>query len=151
MKHSVEQLRAEFDTAFAETPAPGVTTVDVLAIQAGGARCALIRAELAALRTDLRVLALPSPAPALLGITGVRGAIIPVWDLGRLRHGAPVRALRWCAIAAGDAAAFAFDRLDAHLSVPAPLGAEVHHAGAIYPVLDLAGILAGTKAGPPGH
>jgi purine-binding chemotaxis protein CheW len=136
------ELRAAFDAGFAEPAARPVPQVDVLAIHAGGAPYAIARSELAALRVDLVVVDLPSPAPALIGVAAVRGELVAVWDLGRLTHGEPVRARRWCAIARGGRSAVAFDRLDAHLRVPLPLGASLVFDHQAYPVLDLAGVLA---------
>jgi purine-binding chemotaxis protein CheW len=139
----VDELRAAFDGAFAEPIAAPVACVDVLAIRVGGVPHAIARAELSALRTDLRVVALPSPAPALLGVATFRTALVPVWDLGLIVHGAPVWPVRWCAILRDESAAFAFDRLDGHLRVAAPLAGIVEHADEIYAVLDVAGALAG--------
>lgn len=141
------ELRAEFDRGFAELQAPPVPHVDVIVLRAGGAPYAIARGELAAVRVDLAIVDLPSPARALIGVAAVRGELVPVWDLGRLAHGEPVRGRRWCAIARGGHAAVAFDRFDGHLRVPAPLGAAIDFDRQLYPVLDLAGVLAGAQAG----
>lgn len=139
------ELRAEFDAGFAEPRPRAVPQVDVIALRAGGAPYAIARSELAALRVDLAIVDLPSPASALIGVTALRGDLLPVWDLGRLVHGEPVRARRWCAIVRGGTVAVAFDRLDGHLRAPLPLGASIVFERQAYPVLDLAGVLAGLQ------
>jgi hypothetical protein len=79
----------------------------------------------------------------------VQGAVVPVWDLGLLLHGARVRVLRWCAIVRGDSAAIAFDHLDGYLRIPAPIGATVAHRECAYRVLDVIDLirLAGAQHG----
>ena len=145
MIETARALRAAFDRTFAEAPVAPVAQVEVLVLHAGGLPCAIARAELAALRNDLTIVALPSPAPALLGVTSLHGQLLPVWDLGRLVHGEPARGRRWCAIVRDESAAFAFDRLDGYLRVPAPVGGAIEHAGVAHPVVELSGLLAGRK------
>ncbi len=142
MTDTADQLRQAFDRRFTEAPVARVGPLDVLVVRAGGAPYAIVRAEIAALRTDLGVVSVPSPSPALLGVVAVRGAILPVWDLGRLVHGEPVTGRRWLAIVRGETAVVAIDVLDGHVRVAAPLGDAVQHAGVAYRVLDLAGALA---------
>jgi hypothetical protein len=139
------ELRAAFDRTFAEAPVAPVPHTEVLVFHAGGQPCAIARDALAALRVDLSIVTLPSPAPALLGVTSFHGELVPVWDLGLLAHGVPGRGRRWCAIVGGGSAAFAFDRLDGHLRVPLPIGRAIEHAGVAYPVLALDHLLAGRK------
>lgn len=138
-------LRAAFDHAFAEAPVAPVAHAEVLVVHAGGCPCAIARADLAALRVDLTIVAVPSPAPALLGVASFRGELLPVWDLGQLVHGEPVRGRRWCAIVRDESFAFAFDRLDGHLRVPSPLDRAIEHAGICYPLLALDRLLAGQR------
>jgi len=150
VNETAETLRAAFDRAFADAPVAPVAPVDLLVLRAGGAPYAVARAQLAALRAGLAVVALPSPAPALLGVTAQRGAVLPVWDLGQLAHGVPVRARKWYAIVRDESAALAFDQLDGYVRVDAPVGAAVEHAGVSYPILDVAGVLAGGKVAAHG-
>jgi purine-binding chemotaxis protein CheW len=141
------ELRSAFDRSFAEAPAAAVREADILAIHAGGMPYALAQTELAALRTDLQIVALPSPSRALLGVAAVQGAIVAVWDLGILVHGAPVRARRWCAIVRGAAAVVAFDQLDGYLRLAAPVGVTVSHGKLAYRVLDLTALVAAQHGG----
>ena len=145
MIETADELRAAFDRTFAEAPRAPLAEAEVLVLHAGGRPCAIARDELAALQIDLPIVALPSPAPALLGVTSFRGELMPVWDLGQLVHDEPARGRRWCAIARGETAAFAFDHLDGHLRVHAPIGPSIEHAGEAYPLLALGGLVAGRK------
>ena len=69
-----EQLRAAFDRAFAAPP-PGAaaTTVDLLAIRCAEQPIALRMSEVLSIHTDRKIVPVPSPAPELLGLFGVRG------------------------------------------------------------------------------
>lgn len=142
----VATLRDAFDRSFAEPLREPIVEVDVIAVQAGGGPCAFAQRDIAALRTDLAITPLPSDNPAMRGVASFHGALIAVWDLGLLLHGAPVASLRWCAVVRDETVAVAFDRLDGRLRVPAPLGGVLELAGTIYPVFELAGAIARTRA-----
>ncbi|HEY0193144.1 MAG TPA: hypothetical protein VGC42_18630 [Kofleriaceae bacterium] len=146
-----DQLRAAFDQSFAAPWPVELPQVDAIAIHAGGGPCAFAQTAIAALRTDLRVTPVASPRAAMLGVTSFRGALIAVWDLGRLLHGAPVERVRWCAVLRDETAAVAFDRLDGRLRVPAPLASVVELGGTIYPVFDLAAAVAGAAPARSGR
>jgi hypothetical protein len=141
-----DELGAAFDRGFAEAIVAPVPQVDVIAIRAGGGPCAFTQSAIAALRTDLHIVPLPSPAPALRGVSTFRGQVVAVWDLGLLVHGAPVDSLRWCAVLNNETLAVAFDRLVGRIRVSAPAGAVLELAGIIYPIIDLAGMVAGAEA-----
>ncbi len=142
------RLRDAFDRSFAAPLRVPVPVVDAIAVQAGGGPCAFAQGDIAALRTDLHITPVASPHPALRGVASFRGALLAVWDLGLVLHGAPVASLRWCAVLRGETAAVAFDRLDGRVRVPAPLGRVIELDGALYPVFELADAVAGaaTKA-----
>jgi purine-binding chemotaxis protein CheW len=145
-------LRADFDRSFAE-PARRHDTehTELLAVRAGGRPYALRLAQTSGLFPDRPVTALPGPVPALLGIAGFGGAIVPVYDLAALLgHPLPDRP-RWLVMAAGTPPlAFAFHQLDGHVRVPAEsiiteagerphgsLRGMVPLAGGIRPIIDL--------------
>jgi purine-binding chemotaxis protein CheW len=74
----------------------------------------------------------PSPRPELLGVAGIRGAIVPIYSLAQLLGRADDGAPRWVVLAAAGAervglAAEAFER---HLVVPAADLRPVAHPGA---------------------
>lgn len=148
---SAAELRAAFDGAFAEAPLAIVPHVDVIAIRAGGEPCAFARTDIAALRTDLDIVALPTRSPSLLGVAQHRGNVIPIWDLGWVLHGVHTRPARWCAVLRDETRAVAFDGFAAHVRAPAPLGAMLEHGGEIYRVLELARELANDKGAAYGR
>lgn len=113
------ELRRAFDRAFAEAPAHVSTRVeDFLAIRVGPDPYAVRLAEISGLYADRRVTSLPSAVSELLGITGVRGAIVPVYDL-RVLLGYPAgEESRWLLVAAEKAVGLAFDTFDGHLRIP---------------------------------
>jgi chemotaxis signal transduction protein len=153
-------LARAFDADFAR-PVAGraAATEDLLAIEIGGDPYALVRSELAGLFADKPVTALPGGAPGLLGISGFRGALLPVYDLRAVLGGAAAAGPpRWLATAAAAPVALAFDRFEALLRVPreaiaaravaAPGHAPrvVRAAGELRPVLDVPSIIAAIRA-----
>ena len=113
-------LRAAFDRGFAEPP-PGQAepAKAYLGIRIGGKPYAVALAEIGAVVADKKIAPLPSKAPELLGVAGVRGDIVPVFSLAALLGlGGGEERPRWLVLAAGGRAGFAFDALDGHLSIP---------------------------------
>lgn len=117
----VSDLRQAFDLAFAAAPSTAAAGAeDLLEVQCGSAAYVLRLGEIAALTRDLGVTAIPSAAPAFLGVAGVRGAILAVYDLAALLGQPPDPAPRWIAIAAGvTPVGLAFRHVDGHRRVPA--------------------------------
>jgi chemotaxis signal transduction protein len=124
----VRALREAFDESFARVPDAGAAaSADLLAISAGGDNLVLRLAELSGLFADKTVIGLPSPVPALLGIAGLRGTILPVYDLGLLLGKSKAAAPRWLVVAAAAPVGFAFERFDGF--VRARPDAVVPHTG----------------------
>jgi purine-binding chemotaxis protein CheW len=118
---SVETLRRDFDGSFALPPRDTATDgIDLLAIRVGERALAFRLSEIAAIATGRRLTETPSSNPELLGLVGVRGALVAVLDLGAMlgeqtRSEAP----RWVALCQGDdQLALGFDTLEGHLRVP---------------------------------
>lgn len=111
-------LRREFDDAFARAPAPAAAAAQpMLAIRVGGHPYALRLAQIAGLHADRHVTALPSALPALLGVSGFRGQIAPVYDLAVLLGYPAAAAPRWLVLVRGaqpQPLALAFERFDCH-------------------------------------
>ena len=108
----LEELRAAFDRtfAFAEQDQAGAQYVDVLAIRVAEQGYALRLAEVLAVHAERKLVPVPSPAPELLGLVGLRGLVAPVYDLRRLLGHAAGPTPRWLALARGTSAiGFAFD------------------------------------------
>jgi len=110
-------LRAEFDHGFALRPvAPDTDVVDLLAIRAGSHRVAIRLGDILAIAATPRLLAVPSTAPALLGLAGQRGQIVAVFRLATLLGHPELGTARWMVICggAGEPIALAFEELDGH-------------------------------------
>jgi hypothetical protein len=117
---AAQELRAAFDRSFAEGQAlDPVSRVDLLAIRSGEHGYALRLSEVLAVHTDRKVVSVPGPAPELLGLVGLRGLVVPVYDLRQLLGYSAGPVPRWLALArASSPFAVAFEAFDAHLRVP---------------------------------
>jgi len=116
-----DALRRAFDDAFAVEPAAGIAqSDDLLAIRLRGDPHLLRLADVGRLLRLGALLRYPSPAPAWLGLTGVAGGVVPVYDLGVLAGYPPGEPPAWIAVCGGGApVALAFDAFDG----------QVRHAG----------------------
>jgi purine-binding chemotaxis protein CheW len=117
---SAAELRAAFDRAFSESETRvRPPTIDVLAIRVSGQPYALRLSEVLAVHTERKLVPAPAPAPELLGLAGIRGLVVPVYDLRLLLGHAAGPPPRWLALArASSALAVAFEALDGHLRLP---------------------------------
>jgi purine-binding chemotaxis protein CheW len=116
-------LKAAFDNTFARAPqALETATEDLLAIRTGGDPYALRVRELTALLVNRKVVPVPSPRPELLGVAGVRGALVPVYSLASLLgYRANGAVMRWLAVCGrSQAVGLAFDELESFLRLPEP-------------------------------
>jgi chemotaxis signal transduction protein len=130
----IERLRADFDRSFAEpVRSHEGEHVELLAIRAGGRPYALRLSQTSGLHPDRPVTPLPGPLPALLGLAGFAGTVVPVYDLAALLgHPADSRP-RWLVLAAGTPPlGLAFHDVDGHVRVQAdaivgeaPVGARL--------------------------
>jgi hypothetical protein len=112
-------LREAFDRGFAEPRATETRGADhLLTLSIGGDPYALRMDEIASLAVDRRIRPLPGPIPELAGIAGLRGAILPVYDLARLL-GYPVGGgLRWLAVLSAAPVAMAFAAFEGYIVRP---------------------------------
>ncbi len=117
LAQTAAQLRAAFDAAFAEPTAPRGTELEgFLVARCDGASYLLALAELGGFAADRRIVALPTRMPRLLGVTGIRGTVTPVYDLATLLGHAPVQGTpKWIAVARGARVAFAFAEFGGHV------------------------------------
>ena len=84
----LREMRLAFDTAFAEpVRPPAESLVPLLLIRAGGEALALPSLQVTELLHGRGIVPLPSRDPELLGIAGIRGALVPVFHLARLLGG----------------------------------------------------------------
>lgn len=154
---AVLALRAEFDAAFQAPPrAEDPDGVAVLAARLGPDLLAVRVLELAGIVPARPIVPVPSRRPELLGLCGIRGAVVPVYALARLlRRADPQEPARWLLLAgAGDARiALAVTALEGRLRVPAAAlrrAAEeakdhvpevVAHDGRLVPVVSVPSLL----------
>lgn len=113
---SASELRRAFDRSFAEVQRTGtIPQDDLLAVRLGADPYAIRLSDIAGLFADKQITRLPSRVPALIGIAGFRGVILPVYDLTLLLGYSSTALSRWLVIAAGVPVALAFDAFDGHL------------------------------------
>jgi chemotaxis signal transduction protein len=150
MDEVARDLRRDFDAAFAAPLLERARFEDFLTIGVAGDPYALALADIASVHRDWRVVPIASHAPELLGVSGNRGAIVPVYDLGALLGYPPEPAARWIVVARSVALAFA--RFDGHVrvapeavlargSTSAFVERTLEIAGRRHPVLDVSAVV----------
>jgi len=97
------ELRREFDRSFAATPSVETEDCeDLLAVRVAGEAYALRVRDVAGIERCRGIVPLPSRVPELLGLAGVRGGTLAVYDLAPLVGHAGVREpIRWLALCGG--------------------------------------------------
>jgi chemotaxis signal transduction protein len=153
LRERLEDLRQSFDRAFAEAREPRRDeTLTLLSIRVGRDPHAVRLSDVAALELRCAVTPVPSEHPELLGIAGLRGAVVAVFDLAAL-IGASRGDAPWVLLAKGAPVAFAFAEFEGVWSVRAEelvraqgaRGARaqdvVLRGGQPLPVIDLAGLV----------
>lgn len=164
---TAEELRAAFDAAFARAAqAPGREAVPLLALRVAGEPVAVRVLETAGLMAARRLVPVPSRRAELLGIAGIRGAVVPIYSLARLLGRGEDADPRWIVLAATGAATaervgLAFATFERHLVAPASdlraardgvsAGAHVaeilHAEGAVRPVLSIPSLVRAITGG----
>jgi hypothetical protein len=110
-------LRSAFDAAFArKAEPPAAQRRGYLGIRLNDTPYALDLDEVASVQKQLRVTALPSDEPLLLGIAGFAGTLAAVYDLGALLGLPSPRTPDWFALVRGAPLVFAFHALEGQLS-----------------------------------
>jgi purine-binding chemotaxis protein CheW len=116
-------LREAFDASFAAPPRSGRREATaLLAIRVGGEPLALPVAEIAGLLPARPIVAVPARRAELLGISGLRGAVLPVFALARLLGVPDAEPPRWFALARageGERVALALGVFEGHVLAPA--------------------------------
>jgi chemotaxis signal transduction protein len=146
------ELRRGFDASFAAAASTGVAAGEALLAIAVGDRPHAIRlADIAELVTGRPITPLTGPVPELLGIIGLRGTLLPAFDLPALLGEVDPAPRRWLVVtAAAPRLALAFSRMDGHVQVPAgaiardsSTGSEVVTIdGAMRPIIEVAALAA---------
>jgi purine-binding chemotaxis protein CheW len=113
-------LREAFDAGFARASVVETrANHNLLALTVGGDAYAIDMREVASLDADRRITPLPTTVPELAGLAGLRGAIVPVYDLAQLLGYPRPGAARWLVVAAAAPVALAFERFDGFVRRPA--------------------------------
>jgi purine-binding chemotaxis protein CheW len=112
------RLRAEFDAAFSRPPgAEAAETVELLTLRLGGDSFAVRLADTAGLFADQRITPVPGPLSDFHGLAGVRGALVPVYDLAALMGYPRSMQPRWLITARRSVVGFVFDTFLGQLRV----------------------------------
>jgi chemotaxis signal transduction protein len=122
------ELRRAFDHEFAEPPALArPETVGLLLVRVHADPYALRVTDLSSLVSRRKVAPLPSGRPELLGVAGIRGALVSVYGLAALLGYPPAaHDCPWLALSASpDPVALAFEELEGFVRVQV---AEVYGA-----------------------
>lgn len=130
-----QALRAAFDRAFATQPdVRKQDTTDLLGISLAGSPYALPLDSISTLHTNKKITRIPAQARGLLGISGFRGLIVPVYDLAVLVGLPPTQTHRWLALAGKYGLALAFENFDGHMRLPrdAVVPSDSKHGGREY-------------------
>jgi chemotaxis signal transduction protein len=161
-------LRQAFDQTFAAPAGEArAAAEDLLAIRIAGEAYALRLSGIAGLHADRRIVPLPRAAPELLGVAGLRGSLVAVYDLAALLEYPRSEKPRWIALTAAERSlGLAFEELESFLrlapqdlttsgSTPEKHVRQVAHAGGILrPVVDVASVVEtirrlARRGGPP--
>ena len=117
LRERLAELRRSFDDGFSQPLLETrEDTLDVLSIRVGKEPYALRLSEVGALEADRAITRLPSEHSALLGIAGVRGLVVAVFDLAALLGVSSAESARWIALAKGAPLALAFSGFEGQIS-----------------------------------
>jgi chemotaxis signal transduction protein len=117
---SAAELAREFDRSFADPARAAAEGIEeLLAIRVGGDPYAVRLRDVTGLLADRKIVPLPTPEPALLGLVGLRNGIAPVYSLAALLgYGAGGEPPRWLLLVGpGPLFGLAFQEFDGHRQV----------------------------------
>ena len=119
---TVADIRRAFDASFAAPVAETTAElVELLVIKIAGETHLIRLGEITGLVPAGKIVALPSRSPAVLGVIGVRGNLVPVLSLASLLgYGSIRETTGWLVLCGppGDTLALAVARLDGTLAIP---------------------------------
>lgn len=115
LRHTFDQARAAPFSSEKEEQ-----SVSLLAIRISRDPFAIKVNEIGGLVAGRKIVPVPSPVPELLGLAGIRGALIPVYSLeALLGYGAQTEQTRWLALCGEeDSFALAFGEFEGYLRIP---------------------------------
>jgi hypothetical protein len=136
-------LRRSFDDLFSRPvlEASGAR-VGALTVRVGGDPHVVRTAQIVGLHSGPQILSVPSASTSLLGIVGLRGVIVPVFDLAVLL-GYPSAPSVTCLITAGapQPVAFGIELFEAHVSIGADAGPALRIGDLMRRVVDIPSLL----------
>jgi chemotaxis signal transduction protein len=116
------ELRDAFDQTRALPMFSGTEehTENFLAVRVSRDPYAIRVSEISGVSTDRNIIAIPTPFPELLGVAGIRGALVPVYSLaGVLGYAADAEQTRWLALCGiEEPVALAFSGFEGYLQIP---------------------------------
>jgi len=124
LQTKVAEFQKVFDDSFAAPEqSERVAVEQMLAIKVGNDRFAVSLRDISGLTVAKgTILPVPSSVPELLGITGIRGVVVPIFNLAALLNIEPGMAqYRWLILCGGRRAtiALAVDLVEGHLEISA--------------------------------
>jgi chemotaxis signal transduction protein len=120
-ERKLAELQRDFDHSFATAPVTELGEFeDVLTVRVGGDPYALRAPEISGLFAGRRVVPLPTRRADLLGMAGIRSALVPVYGLSLVLGYAPSEvATPWIALCdKADPVGLAFEDLEGFVRVP---------------------------------
>lgn len=120
IERRLDRLKRDFDRGFIEKPPePTPRHLDLIGFGAEGQRYAWRLTQLAALQRIGKVIPLPHADPCVMGIVGLSGRLVPVYNMpALLGHDADARDLGWLALVAGsEEIGLAFGEWAGHIAV----------------------------------
>lgn len=115
----LQQLRDAFDDSFTHAAtSDSVETLDLLELVVGN-QCFLVPvADVRSVHVARPIMRVPTASASLLGLVGLRGAILAVHDLGAMLGVTTDRTAPWLMVARQAPIAFGFQKLERHLRLP---------------------------------
>lgn len=121
LRHDADSLRGAFDQSFVLPRAERSVQVEgLLSIRVAGNPLAILLREVSGIVARPTVVPVPADAPALLGVAGVRGEILPVFSLSMLLgYGNELNLSRWLLICGTEEPlGLSFSELEGTLELP---------------------------------
>ena len=158
LRARLERLKRDFDDSFKVSRRPlEETSEELLAIRIGREPFALQLSEVATIVAGTPITPVPSDHPALIGLAGLRGVLVSVFDLGLLLGLPRAPSAKWILRVKESSTALGFAELEGQLRVPARevSGADAHEQRAVkgalhgservWPLLDLSSLVRGLE------